>query len=1694
MGVPKFYRWISERYPCLSEVVKEHQIPEFDNLYLDMNGIIHQCSHPNDDDVHFRISDDKIFTDIFHYLEVLFRIIKPRKVFFMAVDGVAPRAKMNQQRGRRFRSAKEAEDKIKKAIEKGETLPTEARFDSNCITPGTEFMARLHEHLKYFVNMKISTDKSWQGVTIYFSGHETPGEGEHKIMEFIRSEKAKPDHDPNTRHCLYGLDADLIMLGLTSHEAHFSLLREEVRFGGKKTQRVCAPEETTFHLLHLSLMREYIDYEFSVLKAKITFKYDIERIIDDWILMGFLVGNDFIPHLPHLHINHDALPLLYGTYITILPELGGYINESGHLNLPRFEKYLVKLSDFDREHFSEVFVDLKWFESKVGNKYLNEAAGVAAEEAKNYKEKKKPKGQENSVCWAALDKNESAVVASKDNLEDETEDDDLFETEFRQYKRTYYMTKMGVDVVSDDFLADQAACYVQAIQWILHYYYHGVQSWSWYYPYHYAPFLSDIRNISTLQIHFELGKPFKPFEQLLAVLPAASKNLLPTCYQHLMTSEDSPIIEYYPPDFKTDLNGKQQEWEAVVLIPFIDEKRLLEAMETCNHSLKKEERKRNQHSECLMCWYDRDTEFTYPSPWPEKFPAIERCCTRYKIISLDAWRVDINKNKITRVDQKALYFCGFPTLKHIKHKFFLKKSGVQVFQQSSRGENMMLEILVNIESDELSVENIASSVLGKSVFVNWPHLEEARVVAVSDGETKFYLEEPPGTQKLYLGRTVPPSKVIHLGDKEQSNWTKEVQGISEHYLRRKGIIINETSAVVYAQLLTGRKYQISQNGEVRLEKQWSKQVLPFVYQTIVKDIRAFDSRFSNIKTLDDLFPPRSVVFMLGTPYYGCTGEVQDSGDVITEGRIRVVFSIPCEPNLDALIQNQHKYSIKYNPGYVLASRLGVSGYLVSRFTGSIFIGRGSRRNPHGDHKANVGLNLKFNKKNEEVPGYTKKVGSEWMYSSAAEQLLAEYLERAPELFSYIAKNSQEDVFYEDDIWPGENENGAEKVQEIITWLKGHPVSTLSRSSCDLQILDAAIVEKIEEEVEKCKQRKNNKKVRVTVKPHLLYRPLEQQHGVIPDRDAEFRLFDRVVNVRENFSVPVGLRGTIIGIKGANREADVLFEVLFDEEFPGGLTIRCSPGRGYRLPTSALVNLSHGSRSETGNQKLTAIVKPQPAVNHYSPNLSVSASHLGGLNHSPQSLFVPTQAPIKDDDEFCNIWQSLQESGKIQQFQPTIQEKGAVLPQEISQVTQQHKSGFNDNSIKYQQRKHDPHRKFKEECKSPKTECRSQKTSNKQLNSGIENFLASLNISKENEAQSSHHGEPSNEEHLSPQSFAMKGTRMLKEILKIDGSDTMDRKNEMKKFGNEATVSSNKRDEYRLSSQPKQNKKLASYMNKPHSANEYHNVPSVDNVCWPVPGQIPPVPTPVTELSRICSLIGMPQPDFSFLRTPQTMTVCQVKLSNGLLVHGPQCHSENEAKEKAALFALQQLGSLGVNFSLPPPIFPNYPPAVPAGTIPPVFPQPTANMMPSPHLFGSMPWGPPVPVPGKPFHHTSHSGTIPMAGGMPGGVHNQFIPLQVTKKRVANKKNFENKEAQSSSQATPLQTSKPSSSDDTRVIPQESSSGPLKSSQLAQPASSFQVETASQGHNTSHQKSTPSSSSRRKSRKLAVNFGISKPSE
>ena len=357
---------MSERYPAISQLIAENRIPEFDCLYLDMNGIIHNCTHKDSDSPTFRMTEDKMFIAIFNYIEHLFSKIKPQKLFFMAVDGVAPRAKMNQQRSRRFRTALDNEKAREKAIREGVEMPKEEAFDSNSITPGTPFMARLTQQLKYFVSKKVSEDVDWQGVEVILSGHEVPGEGEHKIMEYIRHAKAQKTYDPNMRHCLYGLDADLIMLGLLSHDPHFCLLREEVTFGRQASKKSKELEHQNFYLMHLCIVREYLEMEFQELKVPdaLTFPFDMERVIDDFILMAFFVGNDFLPNLPNLHINEGALALMFKVYKEVLPKAGGFINERGVIKLDRLALLLDELSHVEYRFFESEIQDASWFRDK----------------------------------------------------------------------------------------------------------------------------------------------------------------------------------------------------------------------------------------------------------------------------------------------------------------------------------------------------------------------------------------------------------------------------------------------------------------------------------------------------------------------------------------------------------------------------------------------------------------------------------------------------------------------------------------------------------------------------------------------------------------------------------------------------------------------------------------------------------------------------------------------------------------------------------------------------------------------------------------------------------------------------------------------------------------------------------------------------------------------------------------------------------------------------------------------------------------------------------------------------------------------------------------------------------------------------------------------------------------------------------
>lgn len=320
-------------------------------------------------------------------------------------------------------------------------------------------------------------------------------------------------------------------------------------------------------------MREYVNYEFWDLRHALPFSYDLESIIDDWVLMGFLVGNDFIPHLPNLHINKEALPILYKTYKDVLPTLDGYLNDGGKLNLGRFEKFMAKLTDFELEQFHEQNADLKYFQSKR----LEDGKGFKANKSSGNGEIELECFNSNiDRAFCDLEEHEDDEddlddLSRKyeklnykpnpmfdDDEQDSDDEESIFNAEFRQHKRDYYMTKMHFRFVNSEVLREQATSYVRGIQWILNYYYNGICSWAWYYPFHYSPYISDIKDFADMEMNFEIGKPFMPFEQLLAVLPPLSKKLLSYAYQGLMTNEDSPLKEFYPDTFSTDLNGKQQ--------------------------------------------------------------------------------------------------------------------------------------------------------------------------------------------------------------------------------------------------------------------------------------------------------------------------------------------------------------------------------------------------------------------------------------------------------------------------------------------------------------------------------------------------------------------------------------------------------------------------------------------------------------------------------------------------------------------------------------------------------------------------------------------------------------------------------------------------------------------------------------------------------------------------------------------------------------------------------------------------------------------------------------------------------------------------------------------------------------------------------------------------------------------------------
>ena len=349
MGIPKFAYFITNRYPLIQKkIYSENDIPIIDNLYLDINGIIHNVSHSNNIVTScLKRADEDIYKEIAATINKIVHLVKPKRFLMISADGVAPRAKMNQQRSRRINKTTEITTYDLEEIKKL-GLDLNQRFNSDAISAGTKFMFNLSTFMNEYIKEQKTKDNLWANVQVLFSGSDVPGEGEHKILEFIRNFKESKDHNEFVKHCIYGLDADLVMLSLITHEPNMVILREDkVKKTNKKNKD--EPQEEKYLFFLISVLREYLELEFDVLRNKIKFPFNIERIIDDFVFFCFFIGNDFLPNLYGLYIEANALDYIFSFYKKCLPELDDYITHNGEINYESAKKIFSLLAEKEME-------------------------------------------------------------------------------------------------------------------------------------------------------------------------------------------------------------------------------------------------------------------------------------------------------------------------------------------------------------------------------------------------------------------------------------------------------------------------------------------------------------------------------------------------------------------------------------------------------------------------------------------------------------------------------------------------------------------------------------------------------------------------------------------------------------------------------------------------------------------------------------------------------------------------------------------------------------------------------------------------------------------------------------------------------------------------------------------------------------------------------------------------------------------------------------------------------------------------------------------------------------------------------------------------------------------------------------------------------------------------------------------------
>lgn len=564
MGVPGFFAWLLKNYKKKSNQVVSARAPsnKVDVLYLDANCLIHpQCfkvlsMYPDFKDQ--TILEDRMIDRSIKYIKHLYDLVKPKELF-IAVDGVAPLAKMNQQRKRRYRSYDD--QVIRDEIKKKHGVALTKHWSNTVITPGTEFMERLNTKLINF--MKLNKD-----IKITYSSYHTPGEGEHKILQDIKTRALSNKNKIHPTHVVYGLDADLIFLTLASGQTNLYLLREEQLFGKSASNdlsKYVDPNafDELFNFVSVDNLKICINNHISDLISAKHSHPGSGEYVNDFIFICYLLGNDFLPHLPSVNIRTNGLDFLIDSYIKV----ASYSRFSKNFIIFDKDKVAVSVNfSFLSELFKHISKSEEYYFRTVLPKHHERLANL-----------KCPKLDACEAELWELDRMRLNRILEDDVI-------GLGVSDSQDWKVKYYDKYFGVNSsdINSDVVAKSVSEYLRGVVWVTKYYFESCPSWDWQYVYTHAPFVSDVSDwlIKNSQFNpaFEISSAPSPCVQLLSVLPPRCSEILPKMYQSLVTSEESDIIDMYPTEIKLDTLYKSMYFECIPYLPCVDMYRIKQSV------------------------------------------------------------------------------------------------------------------------------------------------------------------------------------------------------------------------------------------------------------------------------------------------------------------------------------------------------------------------------------------------------------------------------------------------------------------------------------------------------------------------------------------------------------------------------------------------------------------------------------------------------------------------------------------------------------------------------------------------------------------------------------------------------------------------------------------------------------------------------------------------------------------------------------------------------------------------------------------------------------------------------------------------------------------------------------------------------------------------------------------------------------